>query len=97
MGVGMGAMYPQFDHENISEISTGTGGILFMISSLLFVGLVVILGARPMYVHLNEKFLLQSVGGVDVPILYGAIIILSVFVTVEPLRRGIRVLKTRDY
>ena len=47
LGVGMGAMYPLFRHENISEISTGTGGILFIISSLIYVGAVVVLAARP--------------------------------------------------
>ena len=51
----MGAMYPMFEYENISEIPTGTGGILFMISSLLYVGLVLIFLARPMVVHFNAK------------------------------------------
>ncbi len=97
MAVGMGAMYPRFDYENISEISTGTGGILYMLTSLIFVGLILVLGARPIYVHLKEKFLLESVGGFDVPLMYSLIIILSLFVTMEPLRRGIKVLRNRDF
>ncbi len=96
MGVGLGAMYPMFRHENISEISTSAGGIIFMILSLMYVGAVVALGARPMYVHFNEIFLLKSVGGVDVPICYGLIILLTGVVIVEPLRRGVKNLETMD-
>lgn len=97
MGVGMGAMYPMFEYENISEIATGTGGILFMITSLLYVGLVLVLSARPMVVHFNEKFLANFIGGVEVPVFYGLIILLTVLVTLEPLRRGIRSLNERDF
>ncbi len=97
MGLGMGAIYPRFDYENISEIPTGTGGILFMISSLLYVGLVLMLGARPMYVHFKEKFMFQLVGGIEVPFFYGAIVVLTILVTVLPLVRGIRALRTMDF
>jgi len=97
MGVGMGAMYPMFEYENISEIPTGTGGILFMISSLLYVGLVLILSARPMVVHFNARFLANFIGGVEVPVFYGLIILLTALVTLEPMRRGVRSLKERDF
>jgi ABC-2 type transport system permease protein len=95
MAVGMGAMYPKFKYENISEISSGTGGILFIISSLIYVGLVLILGARPMYVHFTQVF----VGGADdleVMSFYILSILLSFYVAIEPMRRGIRSLKEID-
>jgi ABC-2 type transport system permease protein len=96
MAVGMGAMYPKFDYENISEISSGTGSILFIISSLIYVGLVVVLGARPMYIHFKLRF----VGGVsDLEPLgfYILIAALSLYVAIEPMRRGIHALKVRDF
>jgi len=96
MGVGMGAMYPRFDYENISEISTGTGGILFMISSLMYVMLVLVLGAWPMHVHFKEKFLFQFIGGVEVPVFYGLIVLLTMAVTLLPLNRGVRALRQMD-
>jgi ABC-2 type transport system permease protein len=95
MAIGMGAMYPKFKYENISEISSGTGGILFIISSLIYVGLVLALGARPMYVHFTQVF----VGGADdleVMSFYALVIFLSFYVAIEPMRRGIRSLKERD-
>ena len=96
MAVGMGAMYPKFDYENISEISSGTGAILFIISSLIYIGIVLVLGARPMYIHFKQMFL----GGVDdleVMGFYTLIIALSFYVAIEPMRRGIRALKIRDF
>ncbi|MCZ6513034.1 MAG: hypothetical protein O6857_03815 [Nitrospinae bacterium] len=97
MAIGMGAMYPKFDYENVSEISGGTGGILFMISSLIYVGLVVVLGARPMYLHFKQKFLLEGFLGEEVLVFYALVIVLSLFVALEPMRRGIHTLKSRDF
>jgi ABC-2 type transport system permease protein len=97
MAVGMGAMYPKFDYENISEISSGTGGILFIISSLIYVGLVLILGARPMYLHFKQRFLLEGFQGWEPTVFYILVIVLSIFVAIEPMRRGIHALKIRDF
>lgn len=96
LGLGLGAMYPMFNHENISEISTGTGGILFMISSLIYIGLFVAVGSRPMYVHFNELFLMKDVGGIDVPVCYVFLVLLTVAVAVMPLRWGITALEKMD-
>jgi len=48
-------------------------------------------------VHFNEKFLANFIGGVEVPVFYGLIILLTALVTFEPLRRGIRSLQERDF
>ncbi len=96
LGLGMGAIFPKFRHENVSEITAGTGGFLFMIFGLAFVGAIVILEARPLYVHFNQKFLFRSVGGLDVPICYGIAVLLSVFATWVPLRKGISCLEKMD-
>ena len=96
MAVGMGAMYPKFKYENISEISSGTGGILFIITSLIYVGLVLVLGARPMYVHFTQRFL-GGAENLEVMSFYTLVIILSCYVAIEPMRRGIRSLKERDF
>jgi ABC-2 type transport system permease protein len=96
MGLGMGAMYPMFDHDNISEVSASAGGVMFMILSLIYVGLVIVLGARPMYVHFNEQFLFKAVGGLDVIICYSLIVVLSLAVTMVPLSRGVRALRRMD-
>jgi len=47
MGVGFGAVYPRFKYENISQVSTGFGGLVYMISSILFMALIIFLEAGP--------------------------------------------------
>lgn len=97
LGLGLGAMYPMFDHENISEISAGAGGILFMVLSLSFVGAFLVLVSRPMYVHFNERFLAKAVGGLDVPLCYTLIVLLSLAVAVMPVQRGIHALRKMEF
>ena len=49
-----------------------------------------------MYIHFKERF----VGGtadLEPAGFYTLIIVLSLFVAIEPMRRGIRALKTRDF
>ncbi|QPJ63474.1 MAG: hypothetical protein G3M70_16970 [Candidatus Nitronauta litoralis] len=96
MGVGMGAMYPMFRYENVSEISSGTGGILFMISSLAFTALYLMLIAWPMHVHVKAKFTLQFIGGNEIPVIYGLLVFISLVTAIEPMRRGIKNLKQMD-
>jgi ABC-2 type transport system permease protein len=96
LGLGLGTLYPQFDYENISEISSSTGGIIYMTLALSLIGLILVLGARPVYVHFNERFLFKSIGGMDVPICYTLIVVLTAAATFIPLRSGIHSLNQRD-
>ncbi|QPJ66108.1 MAG: hypothetical protein G3M78_12175 [Candidatus Nitrohelix vancouverensis] len=96
LGLGLGAMYPMFKHDNVAEISSGTGGILFMVFSLAYIGVLLALGARPVYVHFNETFLSRSLGGWDVPICYAATVLLTLFVAWWPMHKGERALQKMD-
>jgi len=49
MGIGLGAVLPLFRHENPAQIAFSGGGLLYMILSLLYIGAVVALEARPVY------------------------------------------------
>ena len=49
LGIGIGAAFPRFKHENVAQIPTGFGGIVYMISTLLFIGVVIVLEAWPVY------------------------------------------------
>ncbi len=50
LGVGMGAVFPDFKAENITQVATGFGGLLYMILAMGFITLVVILEAGPVYI-----------------------------------------------
>ncbi len=93
LGVGLGAIYPRFEYDNIAQTAASTGGILYMVLSLGFIGVMLLLAARPLYVHLARKFLHQPVGGVEVYLCYGAMVGLCLLTTLLPLQRGCRALE----
>jgi ABC-2 type transport system permease protein len=49
MGVGLGAAYPNFRLENMAQVATGFGGMLFMFLCVGFIGLIIVLEAGPVY------------------------------------------------
>jgi ABC-2 type transport system permease protein len=49
LGVGLGAVFPRFKHENVAQIPTGFGGIVYMLITMLFIGAVIIIEAWPTY------------------------------------------------
>ena len=56
LGVGMGAMYPRFQVENVAHISSGFGGMIYMIVAIGFIGGVVLLEALPVYLVFHARF-----------------------------------------
>jgi len=59
LGVGLGAAFPKFRHENAAQIPTGFGGIVYMLITMLFIGAIIVLEAWPVY----RIFASQVLGG----------------------------------
>ena len=97
LGVGLGAMYARFEYDNIAQTAASVGGLLYMVLSLGFIGMMLLLTARPFYVHLYRKFLYQHVGGLEVYLCYAAIVGLCLLTTVLPLRFGCRALERLEF
>lgn len=49
IGVGFGALYPNFNFDNAAEIPTSFGGAVSMIVSMAFIALIVMIEAWPIY------------------------------------------------
>ncbi len=49
LAVGLGALYPQYETENLGQMATGFGGFLYMILSLILIGITIGLEAGPVY------------------------------------------------
>jgi len=56
MGVGMGAMFPRFRFENITQIAGSSGGLLYMIATTSFIAVVLFLEALPVYFYLSAQY-----------------------------------------
>jgi ABC-2 type transport system permease protein len=90
-------MYARFEYDNIAQTAASPGGILYMVLSLGFIGMMLLLAARPLYVYLARKFLYQQVGGMEVYLCYGAIVGLCLLTTLLPLRLGYRALERLEF
>ncbi|HET7585448.1 MAG TPA: hypothetical protein VFK13_11090 [Gemmatimonadaceae bacterium] len=53
MALGIGAMYPQFATENVAQIPTSFGGLVYMMAAVALIGGVVVSEARPVYAYLG--------------------------------------------
>jgi ABC-2 type transport system permease protein len=49
MGIGLGAMYPDFRSENPAQSVTSFGGLMYMTFCVGFIGSVIVLEAGPVY------------------------------------------------
>jgi ABC-2 type transport system permease protein len=50
LAIGFGALYPNFKYENISQVSVGYGGVMYMIVSAIFMAVILSLEAGPVYI-----------------------------------------------
>ena len=55
MALCFGTLFPQFETENAAQIPTSFGGLVFMMTAVLVLGLVVFLEARPVYDYLHAR------------------------------------------
>lgn len=49
MGIGIGAIYPNFRYENIAQVGTSIGAVIYMILSFLLFSLTILIQAIPVY------------------------------------------------
>lgn len=99
LALGFGALYPNFETENVAEIPTSFGGLVFMMVSVTYLTAVVIVEAWPVYGFLQAR-LQQGAGEVAVaPLVLGvaAVLLLTALAVVLPLRAGVRKVRSLDF
>ena len=91
LALGFGALFPNFETENVAEIPTSFGGLLFMMAAVLYLGGVVVLEAWPVYLFLTAR--LRGTGSVSVlPLALGltGAVLLTLAAVAIPLEAGVR-------
>jgi ABC-2 type transport system permease protein len=96
MAIGFGAVYPRFKYENISQVATGFGGLMYMICSAGFMAAIILIESVPV-----RLFFLARLRGRELTVLQWGLIILafsSVFLLIcltiyKSLKIGIRALE----
>ncbi|HUU41847.1 MAG TPA: hypothetical protein VMW42_13000 [Desulfatiglandales bacterium] len=95
LGVGLGAVYPNFKHENIAQVATSFGGLVYMISSAAFIALVIILEAGPVYSILSSHFRGEAITGLQwiwVVISFTLVIFINILAVQRPMAVGLKTL-----
>ena len=91
LGVGMGAAFPKFKFENVTQIAGSPGGLLYMIASTTFVATVLFLEAFPAYFHLSAQYRGVPLDSRGVWVVVGAmtiVVVLNVLAVWLPMRWG---------
>ncbi len=99
LGIGLGAVFPRFKHENVAQIPTGFGGIVYMLMTMLFIGTVIILEAWPVYrVFMATAFRGSIAFSGWLMISASLILVLTVNVLafILPMRIGLKRLQERE-
>jgi ABC-2 type transport system permease protein len=55
LALGFGALFPKFDTDNAAEVSTGFGGLLFMMVATSYLVVIIMLQAWPVYAVLQTQ------------------------------------------
>ncbi len=91
LGIGLGALFPKFKHDNVAQIPTGFGGIVYMLLAMLFIGIVIIFEAWPVY----KIFMTQTTGrGISlsgwlwIAGSFAIVLIVNILALIIPLKRG---------
>jgi len=88
----MGAQYPNFRYENIAQISTGIGGLTFMIISVAFIILVMAIETGPVYILFMSEFKDISISilkWIYIILSFSFVLFLTFFITYRSLKIAI--------
>ncbi|HEX7051580.1 MAG TPA: hypothetical protein VF188_15340 [Longimicrobiales bacterium] len=93
LAIGFGALFPRFETENAAQISTGFGGLLFMMTATGYMALVVVLEAWPVYGFLRARLNHLPLDGgriAGLAVGFALALALSAVALVLPLRAAVR-------
>ncbi len=90
LALGFGALFPKFNTENAAQIPTSFGGLILMMASVVLIGLVIILEARPVYQYVGARLLKTDPDPSAMWIGFGGATLISLVATFVPIRIAVR-------
>jgi len=99
LGVGLGAVFPRFKHENVAQIPTGFGGMVYMLMTLLFIGVIILLEAWPVYRIFTSYSMgtpIKPLGWLLIVSSFSLAIIVSILALIIPMKIGLKRLQQRE-
>ncbi|HEX9022096.1 MAG TPA: hypothetical protein VF903_12640 [Nitrospirota bacterium] len=99
LGVGLGAVFPRFKYENAAQIPTGFGGIVYMLATMMFIGVVLALEAWPVYrifSVLATGSAITAAGWASIVAPFAVAAAVNIAVVIIPMKIGLERLKLRE-
>lgn len=93
LGVGLGAAFPKFKFENVTQIAGSAGGLIYMIAATTFVATVLFFEAFPAYLYLRAHYRntpLDSEALIVIASALTIVVIINVLAVWLPMRWGAR-------
>jgi ABC-2 type transport system permease protein len=99
LALGFGALYPNYETENVAEIPTSFGGLIFMMAAVSYLAGVVILEAWPVYLFLSSRFQGGEAQLSTTPLVLGVsgAAALTAIAVWAPLQAGMKKVRTVDF
>ncbi|MEW5909885.1 MAG: hypothetical protein AB1659_08810 [Thermodesulfobacteriota bacterium] len=100
MGIGIGAIYPDFKSENPAQSVTSWGGLVFMMTGAVFVAAVIMLEAGPVYRLFMADLKGHGMNFIDwawTAISFSGVLILSLSAVFFPMHLGGKRLESSEY
>lgn len=99
IGVGLGAAFPKFKFENVTQIAGSAGGLLYMIAATSFVALTLFIEAFPAYLFLSAEYRGVDLDSRAIAVIAGAsalVVALNAVAIWLPMRWGSRKLDAME-
>jgi ABC-2 type transport system permease protein len=98
LALGFGALFPRFDTENAAQIPTGFGGMVFMMSAIVLLGVVMSLEAGPVMSYLRSELAGEpQVGGTWLFASLAAVVAVCLTATIVPIRLGLKKIEGMEF
>ena len=93
LALGFGALFPKFNTENAAQIPTSFGGLILMMASVVLIGLVTVLEARPVYQYVGARFMKLDPDPTAMWVGFGGAALLCLAATFIPIRIAVQRMK----
>ena len=96
LAIGFGALYPTFNFENIAQVSTGFGGLMYMIVSALFMAAILALEAAPAYLIVLSGIKGGHISGIKWVFIissFVAVLVINATAVYKPIQMGVAALE----
>lgn len=97
LGIGMGAIFPRFKVENIAQIESSMGGMFYMVFSLFYVAVILVLEALPVRMYFLYKLSRRAYFNTKILVILSLIFLaVNAAVIFVPMVLGIKKIKNLE-